>query len=136
MNYSNYKAFLGGGGGGGYLDNGLTATEGSNGGGMVFLISPLINGNNNIINASGANVIGNSDSEGAGGAGAGGCVYLITNTVSSSLNIDVKGGNGGNIFSTLWASACHGPGGGGGGGTIAFSTSSFTHKCANANCRW
>ena len=121
LNYSNYKAFLGGGGGGGYRDNGLPATLGSNGGGMVFLISPLINGNNNTINASGANVIGNSDSEGAGGGGAGGCVYLISNTVSSPLNIDVKGGNGGNIFSTLWASACHGPGGGGGGGTIAFS---------------
>jgi len=124
LNYSNYKAFLGGGGGGGYRDNGLTATEGSNGGGMVFLISPLINGNNNIINASGANVIGNSDSEGAGGAGAGGCVYLISNTVSSPLNIDVKGGNGGDIFSTLWVAACHGPGGGGGGGTVAFSSPS------------
>ena len=122
LNYSNYKAFLGGAGGGGYRDNGLTATVGSNGGGMVFLISPLINGNNNIINASGANVIGNTDSEGAGGCGAGGFVYLISNTVSSPLTIDVKGGFGGNIFSTLWASACNGPGGGGGGGTIAFST--------------
>ena len=122
LNYSNYKAFLGGGGGGGYRDNGLPATAGSNGAGMVFLISPLINGNNNTINASGANVIGNTDSEGAGAGGAGGCVYLISNTVSSPLTIDVKGGFGGNIFSTLWASACHGPGGGGGGGTIAFST--------------
>lgn len=121
LNYLNYKAFLGGGGGGGYRDNGLTATAGSNGGGMVFLISALINGNNNNINASGASVIGNSDSEGAGGGGAGGCVYLISNTVSSPLNINVKGGNGGNILSTMWVSACHGPGGGGGGGTICFS---------------
>ena len=73
LNYSNYKAFLGGGGGGGYRDNGLPATAGSNGAGMVFLISPLINGNNNTINASGANVIGNTDSEGAGASGAGVC---------------------------------------------------------------
>jgi gliding motility-associated-like protein len=122
LNYSNYKAFLGGGGGGGYRDNGLTATAGSNGGGMVFLIAPLINGNNNSINASGANVLGNTDSEGAGAGGAGGCVYLLSPNIASPLTINVKGGNGGNIFSTLWAAACHGPGGGGGGGTVCFAT--------------
>lgn len=120
LNYSNYKAFLGGGGGGGYKDNGLTCTSGSRGGGIVFIITPLIIGNNAQIIASGSNVIGNTDSEGAGGGGAGGCVYLLTQNVSSSLTIDVRGGNGGNIFSTLWASACHGPGGGGGGGAIVF----------------
>ena len=131
LNYSNYKAFLGGAGGGGYRDNGLPATAGSNGGGMVFLIAPLINGNNNLITANGANVIGNTDSEGAGGGGAGGCVYLMSNSVTSPLTINVKGGNGGNIFSTLWASACHGPGGGGGGGTIAFISPSVPLNVTN-----
>ena len=120
LNYSNYGAFLGGGGGGGYKDNGLAATNGSRGGGIVFIVSPTILGNNAQITASGSNVIGNSDSEGAGGGGAGGCVYLLTQSVTSPLSVDVRGGNGGNIFSTIWSSACHGPGGGGGGGAIVF----------------
>ena len=120
QSYATYRAFLGGGGGGGYKDNGLNATNGSNGGGIVFIITPTIIGNNQSINASGANVIGNTDSEGAGGGGAGGCVYLLSQTVNSNLNVNVSGGNGGNIFSTMWSSACHGPGGGGGGGAIVF----------------
>ena len=118
--YASYRAYLGGGGGGGYKDNGLNATIGSNGGGIVFLVTPTIIGNNQQINASGLNVIGNTDSEGAGGGGAGGCVYLLMQNVNSNLNVNVSGGNGGNIFSTLWSSACHGPGGGGGGGAIVF----------------
>ena len=120
LDYSTFRAYLGGGGGGGYKDNGMNATAGSNGGGIVFIITPTVIGNNQQIVASGANVIGNTDSEGAGGGGAGGCVYLLTQNISSNLNVNVKGGNGGNIFSTLWASACHGPGGGGGGGAIVF----------------
>ncbi|MEN9743885.1 MAG: hypothetical protein RLZZ65_1690 [Bacteroidota bacterium] len=120
LNYSTFRAYLGGGGGGGYKDNGLNATPGSNGGGIVFIITPTIIGNNQQINASGLNVVGNTDSEGAGAGGAGGCVYLLTQNVSSNLNINVNGGNGGNIFSTMWASACHGPGGGGGGGAVVF----------------
>jgi len=120
LNYTNFRAFFGGGGGGGYRDNGLTVTNGAAGGGIVFIITPQINGNNAQIIASGANVLGNSDSEGAGGGGAGGCVYLLSPNVASPLTIDARGGNGGNILSTLWSTACHGPGGGGGGGAIVF----------------
>lgn len=121
LNYSGYKAFLGGGGGGGYRDNGLNATNGSDGGGIVFIICPNINGNNFSILANGIDITANTDSEGSGGGGAGGTVYLTSSIVSSNLNLDVSGGNGGNILSTLWSSACHGPGGGGGGGTVVFS---------------
>jgi hypothetical protein len=120
LNYTTFRAYLGGGGGGGYKDNGLNATAGSNGGGIVFIITPTVIGNNQQIIASGANVLGNTDSEGAGAGGAGGCVYLLAQNISSNLTIDVKGGNGGNIFNTLWSSACHGPGGGGGAGAIVF----------------
>jgi hypothetical protein len=118
--YATYRAYLGGGGGGGYKDNGLNATAGANGGGIVLIITPTVIGNNQQILASGNNVVGNTDSEGAGGGGAGGCVYLLTQSITSNLTIDVKGGSGGNILSTIWASACHGPGGGGGGGAIVF----------------
>ena len=120
LNYTTYRAYLGGGGGGGYKDNGLNCTAGANGGGIVFIITPTIIGNNQQINASGASVVGNTDSEGAGAGGAGGCVYLLSQNINSNININVAGGNGGNIFSTMWASACHGPGGGGGGGAVVF----------------
>lgn len=130
LDYTAHKAFLGGGGGGGYRDNGLNATEGANGGGIVFLISPLIQGNNSFVNVSGGNVMGTSDSEGAGGGGAGGCVYLMSNSINSQLDIYLNGGSGGDIFSTLWQSACHGPGGGGGGGALVLESSNIP---ANVN---
>ena len=129
--YASFKAYLGGGGGGGYKDNGLNATAGSNGGGMVFLTSPTINGNNFTVDARGANVIGNTDSEGAGGGGAGGYVYYMCSNTTSAMNLDLRGGNGGNIFSTLWSSACHGPGGGGGGGAVAYQQGSVPANVTN-----
>jgi len=129
--YATFKAYLGGGGGGGYKDNGLNSTTGSNGGGMVFLTSPTINGNNFAVDARGANVIGNTDSEGAGGGGAGGYVYYMSTNTTSTMNVDVRGGNGGNIFSTLWSSACHGPGGAGGGGAVSFQQASTPTNVTN-----
>lgn len=129
--YASYKAFLGGGGGGGYKDNGLNATAGSNGGGMVFLISPSVNGNNFSVDARGADVIGNTDSEGAGGGGAGGCIYYLCTATNSNINLDLRGGKGGNIFSTLWSSACHGPGGGGGGGAVCYAQAAIPANVTN-----
>ena len=121
LDYSGDKAFLGGGGGGGYKDNGLNCTPGSNGGGIAIIIAPSIEGNGFTVDVSGADVIGNSDSEGAGAGGAGGCAYLVAQNINSQLDINAQGGKGGDIFSTLWQSACHGPGGGGGGGAIVLS---------------
>ena len=129
--YTLFKAFLGGGGGGGYKDNGLNATAGANGGGMVFLTSPTINGNNFTVDARGANVIGNTDSEGAGGGGAGGYVHYMCSNTTSTMNLDLRGGNGGNIFSTLWSSACHGPGGGGGGGAVSYQQAAIPANLTN-----
>jgi len=125
LDYTSYRAFLGGGGGGGYRDNNLNATNGANGGGIVFLISPVIHGNSSHVDASGGNVIDPSDSEGAGGGGAGGCIYLISDSISSPLTLMVNGGAGGDILSTIWQTACHGPGGGGGGGVVVFGSSTI-----------
>ena len=129
--YASFKAYLGGGGGGGYKDNGLNATAGANGGGMVFLISPTINGNNFTVDARGANVIGNTDSEGAGGGGAGGYVHYMCPNTNSTLTLDLRGGVGGNILSTLWSSACHGPGGGGGGGAVSYQQAAIPANVTN-----
>jgi len=115
------KAFLGGGGGGGFRDNGLNATSGTNGGGIVFIKANQITGNGFTIQANGVDQTVNTDSEGAGAGGAGGSVHLWCPTYTSTLNINIKGGNGGNINNTLWNGYCHGPGGGGGGGYVWFS---------------
>ena len=116
------KAFFGGGGGGGYQDNGLPCTGGTNGGGIVMIKANQIIGNGFTIQANGVDQTVNTDSEGAGAGGAGGAVYLWCPTYTSTLNINVKGGNGGSINNTLWNGYCHGPGGGGGGGYAWFST--------------
>lgn len=115
------KAFLGGGGGGGFRDNGLTATSGTNGGGIVMIKANQIIGNGFTIQANGVDQTVNTDSEGAGAGGAGGSVHLWCPTYTTTININVKGGNGGNINNTLWNGYCHGPGGGGGGGYVWFS---------------
>ena len=67
------------------------------------------------------NVIEITDSEGAGGAGAGGSVILRVSNYSSDLYVNTRGGIGGSIESTIWAGTCHGPGGGGGGGYLGIS---------------
>ncbi len=121
LDYSVNRMFLGGGGGGGHQDNFLSVTSGADGGGIVIIRSPLITGNSNTISAKGLAVTAMSDSEGAGGGGAGGSVLLLIDDFVSTLNVDVSGGDGGDISSTFWAGTCHGPGGGGGGGFLGLS---------------
>ena len=121
LDYSDNKIFMGGGGGGGHQDNGLEVADGSNGGGIVIITANTIDGNSFAINANGSDVTYVTDSEGAGGGGAGGTVILRTSNFTSDLFVNVHGGNGGSIESTLWAGTCHGPGGGGGGGFLGMS---------------
>ena len=123
LDYSDNRLYFGGGGGGGQQDNGLSVTDGSSGGGIIIIKAAAIDGSGNTISAKGNDVTIITDSEGAGAAGAGGSVLLLTDDMPSALTIDVSGGGGGNITSTLWAGTCHGPGGGGGGGYIGISLS-------------
>lgn len=122
LDYSGNKIFMGGGGGGGHQDNGLEVADGSNGGGIVIITANTIEGNGYAINANGADVTYVTDSEGAGGGGAGGTVILRTSNFTSDLFVNIHGGKGGSIESTLWAGTCHGPGGGGGGGMLGLSS--------------
>jgi hypothetical protein len=124
LSYSNStnKVFMGGGGGAGHQNNSQSAGAGA-GGGVVIIRAASIAGNNYTISAAGSNA-SNSQSDGASGGGGGGSVLLeITNWGSSSVNVDVSGGNGGNS-STAGDNHCMGPGGGGGGGVIWISPAS------------
>lgn len=114
INYIPARRLVAGGGGGAstYMNPG-EATEGGNAGGMVIIVADSIAGNGFRILARGGSAANVTTSTGgAGGGGAGGTVALeIRSYHTSSLDVDVSGGKGGDGY-------CSGSGGGGGGGLI------------------
>ncbi|MGC9471763.1 MAG: gliding motility-associated C-terminal domain-containing protein [Bacteroidales bacterium] len=114
VNYITDRRLVMGGGGGAstYLNPG-DATDGGNGGGMVIIVADSIAGNGFSILARGGTASNVTTSTGgAGGGGAGGTIALeIRSYHTSSLEVDVSGGKGGDGY-------CSGSGGGGGGGLI------------------
>ena len=111
----NNRLYLGGGGGAGHADDVGGGTGGANGGGIIILIAKNIVGNGQSIIANGAGAL-DATGEGAGGGGGAGSILLKTETITGDLNIEVRGGKGGNASGN--SSRCFGPGGGGGGGLI------------------
>ncbi|TCM93124.1 hypothetical protein EV294_10775 [Paenibacillus sp. BK033] len=65
---------------------------------------------------------------GAGGGGAGGAILLVCPSVSSTLNLDVTGGAGGNAPAQYAGGSANNPRGGGGGGGGGGLILSFTDK--------
>lgn len=116
---SSQKVFMGGGGGAGHQDNSVQATDGANGGGIIFLQAGTIFGNSNKIRANGADQTLIAGYDGAGGGGGGGAILLDVGTISTAVDINAKGGDGGSVSNNN--ANCHAPGGGGGGGLIWYS---------------
>lgn len=120
LNYSNAvnEIFLGGGGGAGD-DNSNGATDGANGGGIIFIRANDIVGNNFNILARGADVTATlALLDGAGGGGGGGVILLDVNNVNG-VTVSVNGGLGGSVDNGVTgADSCFGPGGGGSAGII------------------
>lgn len=116
-------AYFGGAGGGAHQNNGF-GSNGSNGGGLIFIQADTILVKNPLlkISANGASAGNSNGNDGAGGGGAGGSVILKTNEVNvltsdgASLSIEANGGNGGNVIDRN----SHGGGGGGGTGLIKY----------------
>jgi PKD repeat protein len=125
------RMFLGGGGGAGHANNLLQSTGGS-GGGIVFLKVGNINGSSPIISARGSDA-GNSLSDGAGGGGAGGTIWLDIENSMPELLVVVNGGQGGNANNN-GDNRCAGPGGGGAAGRILTNAQfgSFNYAPGNA----
>lgn len=122
LNYSNTenRIFMGGAGGAGST-HANEGTDGGNGGGMVLITANVIEGNGNSIISKGdssLSTFSNLHVDGIGGAGAGGSIILSTNNITSTLNINVDGGDGGES-----PQIGAGPGGGGGGGLVWFNSS-------------
>jgi len=83
----------GGGGSGNASANGQCGTPGSGGGGAILIASSgTITLNNGGVQAKGAESISNSCNNTYGGAGAGGGIRLVANTIAGNPSLDVRGG--------------------------------------------
>lgn len=144
----NSRLFFGGGGGAGDQNN-AQGGGGGRGGGIAFVkVYGSISGSG-VIEANGSNGINANPNgqtavaastqkfgnDGAGGAGAGGSIYISNGTaIPNSLTLQANGGTGGNqviSFGTFASSPtmeADGPGGGGGGGYISISSGTPTQQ--------
>ncbi|MDP5011870.1 MAG: gliding motility-associated C-terminal domain-containing protein [Crocinitomicaceae bacterium] len=136
--YDATRLYMGGGGGAGESDNAGQGGAGGTGGGIVFITTfGTITGNGSIEADGAAGQKTNPSNQtpgfnqkrgndGAGGAGAGGSIYIKnTAAIPATLSINARGGVGGNhdlLLGTIATSEATGPGGGGGGGNIAFTS--------------
>ncbi len=115
---SSQRLFFGGGGGGGQQNDNI-GTKGGDGGGIVILLIEELTTDCNgtrAISARGQNS-SSAGNDGVGGAGAGGVIYIHTQTYNPNgcnISLIVDGGNGGNVGDAN----AHGGGGGGGSGLI------------------
>ncbi len=126
------KIFLGGGGGSGHTDN-INGIDmyGANGGGIAIIIGNTLNNNNHKITSNGNDVINcdnaiNNCHDASGGGGSGGTVLLKINNYLDNVEVEARGGSGGDLvlFNPGAGAGRIGPGGGGGGGTIWLSQNS------------
>jgi len=113
------RIFMGGGGGAGHSNN-LMRSKGGTGGGIVLLKAGSIIGSSPAIYSKGTDA-GLSLSDGAGGGGAGGTIWLDLATPNPNLVLNTSGGRGGNADNNN-VDRCMGPGGGGAGGRILTNT--------------
>ncbi|HMQ49433.1 MAG TPA: PKD domain-containing protein [Saprospiraceae bacterium] len=113
---SNDRAWMGGGGGAGHANN-SQATDGGAGGGIIIIHAGQIIPNGQAIKSNGQ-AADTSAGDGAGGGGGGGSIVLAIDDANNQLvQVEAKGGRGGDA-NNLNFEQCFGPGGGGGGGRL------------------
>lgn len=137
---ANNLKIAGGSGGGGGAGRGTNTAKGGGGGGgggiVVVTASNAYIGTNAKIQANGAEGVAGSGSAtlsqaGGGGGGGGGAIFVnITKITSGTLQIEAKGGNGGNARATTagagYTNIWGGDGGNGGYIEAFIGTGSFT----------
>lgn len=119
INYSvtTNRLFMGGGGGAGDQNNN-EGTAGKDGAGIIILNVTQLNANGKRICANGSSVPIKAQSDGAGAGGAGGTILINATAINGTLNVEAKGGKGGNLDNGGSMTFCFGPGGGGAGGAL------------------
>lgn len=113
------RLFMGGGGGAGdWNDN--DGETGGHGGGIIIILADNIDGNGFGVFANGLKAL-QSRLDGGAGGGAGGSVFLDVNNFLSPIQVEARGGGGGDVDNGNDPDLCVGPGGGGSGGLVAFA---------------
>lgn len=118
-NTQNNRILMGGAGGAGDSNNN-SGTSGGNAGAAIIIKAASLTSNGFKIRANGQNA-SSSSGDGAGGGGAAGTVILDVDNFIDILDIELKGGKGGDITDP---GNCPGVGGGGAGGSIWVKQSS------------
>lgn len=123
------RLFMGGGGGAGHGNNDV-ATDGGNGGGIILIEWESVFSQGGAIRSNGLSAL-ESDGDGGGGGGAGGTI-AIKGIIPDfpGIQLEARGGAGGNADNTNTAQ-CFGPGGGGAGGRVLLSTGSMAFPNLN-----
>ncbi|MFC4476639.1 gliding motility-associated C-terminal domain-containing protein [Flavobacterium chungangensis] len=119
------RLIMGGGGGAGDANDASSGVKGGVGGAIILINAGNVLGNGTIYANGGKGAPGTyaNSPDGAGGGGAGGTVLLnVSNNSTATIQIQAKGGVGGNTENDN--NNEHGPGGGGGGGIICHNVSS------------
>ena len=116
------KVFMGGGGGGGQQNN-SAAIDGGRGGGIVIVRTNILASNctgTHQVLANGEAAADTPLNDGSSGGGAGGVILLEVKEylLSCDINLQVNGGDGGNVNS----GGRHGGGGGGGVGAVLLNS--------------
>lgn len=119
---SGAKFFMGGGGGAGHANSGMPSTGGGNGGGIIIIFANNLVSNGYKIMANGGDG-GNTLGDGASGGGGGGTILLNINNYADAVNIEAKGGKGGDENDDFISQRCYAEGGGGSGGALYLKTS-------------
>lgn len=115
------KIFMGGGGGAGHVNTGGILQGGGNGGGIVYIQAQSLMSSGYTISANGLNG-GSAIGDGASGGGAGGTILMNVSVYSDAVNLEARGGDGGQEDDEWINYKCYGEGGGGSGGVIYMKT--------------
>jgi gliding motility-associated-like protein len=117
--YGSDRVTMGGGGGSSTQDATHTASKGGDGGGIIILLVDTLERNGTAGIISNGESVGDTATAGGGGGGAGGSILLDVNVYKTSVNVRVRGGNGGKT------SLNTGAGGSGSGGLIWYAGSTW-----------
>lgn len=113
------RLLMGGGGGAGHSNN-RTGSDGGNGGGIIIVRAGTIVGQGGAIRSTGGDTE-TAAYDGAGGAGAGGSIWVHADAQEGGrILLDARGGDGGNTANDVERRHV-GAGGGGGGGRVWMS---------------
>ena len=132
---SSAKLVMGGGGGAGDFNNSdFPDGSGGAGGGLILVRAGAIVGAGSLLANGADGRQSTAQKDGVGGGGAGGSIYINSNTSTATIIASAVGGRGADSNVTLGNNdEREGPGGGGGGGVLVSNVSLTTISLAGGS---